>query len=394
MQILILNSGSSSIKFQVIKMPSEEVVCKGLVERIGLEDARVHYEANGTSHFETRSLANHQDGLLAITNFLMHDTIGVLKDAADIDVVAHRVVHGGNKFDQPTLIDDVVLAEIERLGSLAPLHNPANATGITVATEIFKNAKQVAIFDTAFHQTIPEKAYRYAIPKKLADEHHIRVYGFHGTSHKYVAEQAMAYIKKPSCKIISIHLGNGCSMTAIENGKSVDHSLGFGPTNGLIMGTRSGDIDHSVVFYLMDRLRMSSKEVNHFLQKQSGLLGLTGYSDLREIQKGAEEGNRDCQLALAMTAYRIKKFIGSYVAALNGIDMILFTGGIGENSSVLRAMVCEDMEALGIRIDSQKNTKRSTAILEIQNDASIIKILVVPTNEELEIAKQTFALIA
>jgi len=392
MQILIINSGSSSIKFQVIKMPSEEIICKGLVERIGLENSKVHYETKEKSHFEIISLSNHQEGLLAITNLLMHDLVGVLKHPDDIDVVAHRVVHGGNKFDQPTKIDDSVLVEIERLGSLAPLHNPASATGIKVAIGIFKNAKQVAIFDTAFHQTIPEKAYRYAIPKALADKNRIRVYGFHGTSHKYVSEQAIVYLKKPISKIISIHLGNGCSATAIKNGKSVDHSLGFGPTNGLIMGTRSGDIDHSVIFYLMDRLGMSSEEVNHLLQKQSGLLGLTGYSDLREIQNGAEEGNQDCQLALAMTAYRIKKFIGTYTAVLNGVDAIIFTGGIGENSSVLRAMACKDMEALGLHIDNQKNNERSAAILEIQNDKSKIKILVVPTNEELEIARQTFAL--
>ncbi|QCX00450.1 acetate kinase [Aggregatimonas sangjinii] len=392
MRILIINSGSSSIKFQVIAMPSEEVVCKGLVERIGLENAEVHYETKKNTFSEIRSIADHQEGLKAITDLLLHDEIGVLKDPNDIAVVAHRVVHGGNRFDQPTRIDESVLAEIERLASLAPLHNPANAIGIKVASTLFTNAAQVAVFDTAFHQTLPEKAYRYAIPKKLADEHHIRVYGFHGTSHKYVSEQAIAYLKKPVNKLISIHLGNGCSMTAIKNGKSIDHSLGFGPSNGLIMGTRSGDIDQSVVFYLMDSLGLSSEEANRLLQKQSGLMGLTGYSDLREIQQGAEEGNQDCKLALAMTAYRIKKFIGSYIAVLNGADALLFTAGIGENSSLLRAMVCNDMEVLGIHIDEKKNTTRSSAILEINKDDSDVKILVVPTNEELEIAKQAFSL--
>ncbi|TMM57058.1 acetate kinase [Maribacter algarum] len=394
MQILIINSGSSSIKFQIIEMPSEEVICKGLAERIGLENAELHYELKGKSHSEVMALTNHEQGLLAITNMLMHPEMGVLKHPDEIDVVAHRVVHGGNRFDRPTKIDASVLEEIERLASLAPLHNPANAIGIKVASAIFKNANQVAIFDTAFHQTIPEKAYRYAMPKALADENHIRVYGFHGTSHKYVSEQAIAYLKKPASKMISIHLGNGCSMTAIKEGRSVDHSLGFGPSNGLIMGTRSGDIDQSVVFYLMDSLGMSSKEVNQLLQKQSGLLGLTGYSDLREIQKAAEEGNNDCQLALAMTSYRIKKFIGSYIAALNGVDALVFTAGIGENSSVLRAMVCENMEALGIRIDAQKNGQRTASILEIQKDNSEVSILVIPTNEELEIAKQTFSLMS
>lgn len=392
MQILIINSGSSSIKFQIIKMPSEEVVCKGLAERIGIENGVLHYEAKGKSHSKVLKLSDHKQSLLAITNMLMHDEVGVLKHPNDIDIVAHRVVHGGSKFDQPTKIDTAVLAEIERLSSLAPLHNPANAIGIRVAIEIFTKANQVAIFDTAFHQTIPEKAYRYAIPKNLSDKNHIRVYGFHGTSHKYVSEQAANYVSESASKIISIHLGNGCSVTAIKDGKSIDHSLGFSPTNGLIMGTRSGDIDHSVVFYLLDSLGMSSSEVNHLLQKQSGLLGLTGYSDLREIQNAAKEGDEDCKLALIMSAYRIKKFIGSYIAVLNGIDVVLFTGGIGENSNLLRAMVCENMEALGIYIDNDKNAQRSAEIFEIQKNDAAIKILVVPTNEELEIAKQAYAL--
>ncbi len=392
MQILIINSGSSSIKFQVIKMPSEEVICKGMVERIGMENATLHYESKGKSHSKIQILSNHKEGLGAITSILMHNDMGVIKQPDEIDVVAHRVVHGGNRFDQPTIIDEDVLAEVERLASLAPLHNPANAIGIKVAAEIFKNATQVAVFDTAFHQTLPEKAYRYAIPKALADEHHIRVYGFHGTSHKYVSEKASNYLKQGIRKIISVHLGNGCSITAIKDGQSIDHSLGFGPSNGLIMGTRSGDIDQSVVFYLMDHLRMSSTEVNQLLQKKSGLFGLTGYSDLREIQREATAGNKDCQLALAMTSYRIKKYIGSYVALLNGVEALLFTAGIGENSNVLRAMVCEHMEALGIQIDTQKNAQKASSILEIQKEGSSVKILVIPTNEELEIAKQSYAL--
>lgn len=392
MQILIINSGSSSIKFQIIEMPSETIICKGLVERIGHKNAEIHYEAAEVSISEVKSLSNHKEGLQAVTDMLMHHKIGVLKTTDEISLVGHRVVHGGNRFDQPTRIDATVLAEIERLSVLAPLHNPANAIGIKVATEMFKNAIQIAVFDTAFHQTLPEKAYRYAMPKNLADEHHIRVYGFHGTSHKYVSEKAIDYLKKSASKIISIHLGNGCSMTAIKDGKSIDHSLGFGPSNGLIMGTRSGDIDQSVIFYLMDSLGLSSKEVNDLLQKQSGLLGLTDHSDLRDIQKEASQGNKDCQLALQMMAYRIKKFIGSYITVLNGVDAILFTAGIGENSSLLRNMVCENMDALGIQIDTNKNQERAKGIHEIQNTNSTVKILVVPTNEELEIAKQAFEL--
>lgn len=394
MKILIINSGSSSIKFQIVEMPSQILVCKGLVERIGLEKTEMHYAKQDFSKSEVRALANHKDGLQAITNILLDAEVGVLTNAEEIAVVAHRVVHGGNRFDQPIVVDESVLAEIDRLSKLAPLHNPSNAIGIRVASEIFVNAKQVAVFDTAFHQTLPEKAYRYAMPKTLTDKHHIRVYGFHGTSHKYVSEKAINYLKKTKSKMISIHLGNGCSMTAIKDGISVDHSLGFGPSNGLIMGTRSGDIDQSVVFYLMDSLGMSSLEVNQLLQKQSGLLGLTGYSDLREIQKGAEQGNKDCQLALAMTAYRIKKFIGSYIAALNGVDALLFTAGIGENSSLLREMVCKDMEFLGIQMDEQKNLQPTADILEIQKEGADTKILVIKTNEELEIAKQAFELIS
>ena len=392
MKILVINSGSSSIKFQVLDMPSEALICKGLVERIGTENAELHYSSKGVNHNKSLSIPDHKKGLQALTDMVLDAEIGVLKNTGEIDIVAHRVVHGGNLFDQPTTINNSVLSEIERLSSLAPLHNPANALGIRVAMELFTEATQIAIFDTAFFQSLPEKAYRYAIPKVMADEHHIRLYGFHGTSHKYVAEQAIAYLKSSAKKIISIHLGNGCSMTAVKDGKSIDHSLGFGPTDGLIMGTRSGAIDQSVLFYLMDTLGLSPEETSTLLQKQSGLLGLTGHSDVREIQQKAEDGNLDCKLALAMTAYRIQKYIGSYFAVLNGVDALIFTAGIGENSSLLRELVCKDLEALGIQIDTQKNRLSGQGIVEIQQELSKVKILVIPTNEELEIAKQAYAL--
>ena len=375
-------------------MPLETVICKGLVERIGNELAELHYTSKGITHSKTSSIPDHRKGLQALTDMLLDHKIGVLKNANEIDIVAHRVVHGGNLFDRPTKINKAVLSEIERLSSLAPLHNPANALGIRVAMELFTKATQIAIFDTAFFQSLPEKAYRYAIPKALADENHIRVYGFHGTSHKYVTEQALEYLKNSAKKLISIHLGNGCSMTAVKDGKSIDHSLGFGPSDGLIMGTRSGAIDQSVLFYLMDKLGLTSEETSTLLQKKSGLLGLTGYSDVREIQNKAADGNTDCQLALAMTAYRIQKYIGSYFAVLNGVDVLIFTAGIGENSSVLREMVCTDLEAMGIRIDIQKNNLRTSGIREIQHEDSKVKILVIPTNEELEIAKQSYELMS
>ena len=286
-----------------------------------------------------------------------------------------------------------VKSKIKQLSKLAPLHNPANLQGIIIAEQIFTEAKQIAVFYTAFHQSLPMVARKYAIPNILFDEHGIQVYGFHGTSHKYVSEQANTYLKNNNSKIITIHLGNGCSITAIKNGQSIDHSLGFTPSNGLIMGTRSGDIDHSIIYYLVDTLGYSLKQVDKMLLKESGMLGLTGYSDLRDIQKEAENGNKHCQLALEMNAYRIKKYIGAFTATMNGLDAIVFTAGIGENSSVLRKMVCADMNYLGIQLDYAKNKIRSNALNEINSEASKVKILVIPTNEELEIAKQAYALV-
>jgi acetate kinase len=273
------------------------------------------------------------------------------------------------------------------------LHNPANLEGINVAETIFTSAKQIAVFDTAFHQTIPVVAHKYAIPNSFLTKNKIRLYGFHGTSHKYVSEKAIEYLvqqNNPVSKIITIHLGNGCSITAVKDGKSIDHSLGFGPMNGLIMGTRSGDIDQSVIFYLVTILGFPLDKVNTLLQKESGMKGLTGYSDLRDIEAQAALGNADCQLALAMNAYRIKKYIGSYAAVLNGLDAIVFTAGIGENSSLIRKLVCTDMDYLGIEMDLEKNETRSKALREINEPTSKTKILVVPTNEEMEIANQVY----
>jgi acetate kinase len=327
----------------------------------------------------------------------MDNKVGVIHSTSEIDAVGHRVVHGGNTFSKTVVIDAHVKQEIKQLFDLAPLHNPANYEGIVVAEEIFKKAKQVAVFDTAFHQTIPVVAHKYAIPNSFLTEQKMRVYGFHGTSHKYVSEKAIDYLKSNSInsgsKIITIHLGNGCSMTAIKDGKSVDHSLGFAPMNGLIMGTRSGDVDQSIIFHMVNALGYSLEEVNTLLQKKSGMLGLTGYSDLREIEENAQKGNAECQLALAMKAYRIKKFIGSYVAVLNGLDAIVFTAGIGENSSYIRKLVCIDMDYFGIELDDNKNEIRSKQIREINTSNSKTKVLVIPTNEEFEIANQVYDLL-
>ena len=374
-------------------MPEEKVNCAGFVERIGSKDAVLTYKTDTKESTITLDIQNHQVGLETIANYLLDPINGVVQHANEIDAVGHRVVHGGDAYAETTLINDQVKNEIKEFSSLAPLHNPHNLKGIEMADKIFPDAKQIAVFDTAFHQTMPIKARKFAIPNKFYEEQGIKVYGFHGTSHKYVSEKASEYLKKDDSKIISIHLGNGCSITAVRNGKSIDHSLGFGPSNGLIMGSRSGDIDHSLIFYLVNYLGYTLNQVNNLLIKESGMLGLTGYSDLRDIQAEAENGNANCKLALDMNAYRIKKYIGAYTAAMNGLDAIVFTAGIGENSTLLRSMVCSDMQYLGIEFDDSKNALKSIGLREVQSTTSAVKILIIPTNEELEIAKQAFQLL-
>lgn len=373
-------------------MPEASVICSGLVERIGLYKSQIHYKSNHHTIDEVLEIPNHKVGLQKVVNLLLDDTVGVIKSKSEIEAVGHRVVHGGSSFSNTTIIDKAVKDQIKSLFSLAPLHNPPNYEGIVVAESFFPKAKQIAVFDTAFHQSIPEMAYKYAIPNKFLNEHKIRLYGFHGTSHKYVSEKARETVEKSS-KMITIHLGNGCSMTAVKDGQSIDHTLGFGPVNGLIMGSRSGDIDHAIIFHLVNNLGYELDAVNTMLQKESGMLGLTGYSDLRDIEAEASKGNTQCQLALEMNAYRIKKYIGAYAAVMNGLDVIVFTAGIGENSILLRQMVCTDMDYLGIMIDADKNNIKAREIVDISADDSKAKVLVIPTNEELEIAKQTYKLL-
>ncbi|UJH66370.1 acetate/propionate family kinase [Allomuricauda sp. SCSIO 65647] len=392
MNILIINSGSSSIKFQLIAMPDEKVICSGTVERIGSEDSMLHYKTDTAAIREKCTVPSHREGLQKIADILLYPENGALKKSGEIDAVGHRVVHGGDSFAQTAMVTEAVKEKINEFSALAPLHNPHNLEGILITEQLFPKAKQIAVFDTAFHQTIPLKARKYAIPNEFYDEHGIQSYGFHGTSHKYVSEKAIAYLKKEKSKIITIHLGNGCSMTAVVDGKSVDHSLGFAPSNGLIMGSRSGDIDHSIIFHLADNLGYTLDEVNTLLTKKSGMLGLTGFSDLRDIEAEAEKGNVACQMALGMNAYRIKKYIGAYIAAMNGLDAIVFTAGIGENSSRMRKRICADMGYLGLQLDDLKNETWSSSLPEINTDTSKVKILVMATNEELEIAKQVYQL--
>lgn len=393
MKILVINSGSSTIKYQLFQMPEAYVVCAGLVERIGFNDSKIHFKSDFNQIDENVEIVNHRAGLEKIVNLLLDKKVGVIAATSEVDAVGHRVVHGGSTFSKTVIIDQKVKEKIKDLFSLAPQHNPPNYEGIVVAEKFFPEAKQIAVFDTAFHQSMPIEAYKYSIPNKFLDENSIRKYGFHGTSHKYVSEKAIAYLGIENSRLITIHLGNGCSMTAVKNGKSVDTSLGFGPVTGLMMGSRSGDIDHAIIYHLVNNLGYKLEEVNSMLQNESGMLGLTGYSDLRDIELEAERGNVQCELALNMNAYRIKKYIGSYVAVLNGLDAIIFTAGIGENSEVIRKLACTDMEYFGIVLDEEKNKVRAKQLTEIQSKDSKTKILIIPTNEEVEIASQSFELI-
>lgn len=390
MQILVINSGSSSLKFQLSAMPAAEVLASGMVERIGIAGSEIHYKIATDETTEITSIKNHGEALKKVTDLLLSTESGILKNVDEVAVIGHRVVHGGSKFTEPTVIDAEVKKRIKELATLAPLHNPHNLTGIEVAEKIFPKAIQIAVFDTAFYHSIPQKAYQYAIPKELLEKENIRQYGFHGTSHKYVSKKAIDYLGSTDLKIVSIHLGNGCSMTAIQNGKAIDHSMGFTPSNGLVMGTRAGDIDQSVIFYLIESLGYSAQEVNNLLNKKSGMLGLTGFSDLRDIEAKAEAGDASCKMALIINTYRIKKYIGAYAAALNGLDAVIFTAGIGENSSTIRQRVCDEMDFFGIELDEEKNSRRESKIREINTENSKVKILIVPTNEELEIAQQAY----
>jgi acetate kinase len=403
MKILVINSGSSSIKYQLFDGGKMIPMASGLVEKIGELSSRIKHSAIAIPQSTTRTLEDlqipdHRTGLSYMVDLLMDVEIGVITSPDDITAVGHRVVHGGERFSQPTIITGEVLETIETLIPLAPLHNPANLSGIQVAQELFPAATQVAVFDTAFHQTMPAEAYRYAVPNALYEEHGVRVYGFHGTSHLYVTKQAIAFLGKPAAdtNLITAHLGNGCSITAVKGGHSIDTSMGFSPLAGLIMGTRSGDIDPALPYFLGTTLDMSFDEIDRLLNKQSGMLGLTGQNDLRDIEARQENGDPEAQLALEMYAYRIKKYIGAYTAILGHLDALVFTAGVGEKSSVVRDLVCRGLEGLGIHIDPQNNERGAAGpVTEIQaagadgEGDSPVKILIIPTNEELEIANQT-----
>ncbi|WP_412469095.1 acetate/propionate family kinase [Pedobacter sp. KLB.chiD] len=397
MNILVINSGSSSLKYQLFSMPEKTPVCSGLAERIGIEGSFIKHTVynNGEKYImeEAGFIADHGEALKQVLALLTQGDYAVVASRDDIAAVGHRVVHGGEHFSGPTTLTDEVKHQIKKLFSLAPLHNPVNYKCIEVAEQTFVNAKQIAVFDTAFHQTLPEQAYRYAIPESYYKEYGIRVYGFHGTSHKYVSEQSVNWLAQKNSKIISIHLGNGCSITAIKNGQSIDTSMGFGPLSGLMMGTRSGDIDPSVIFHLMEHSGYTLAQLSTLVNKQSGLLGVGGSSDMRDIRKMINEGHAEAALAIKLYAYRIKKFIGAYAAVLNGIDAIVFTAGVGENDSQMREAVCDELEYLGIELDPVRNVAYKGELKEINTSTAKVKILVIPTNEEYEIAHQCFGLL-
>jgi acetate kinase len=393
MKVLVINSGSSSIKYQLFDMSDKTVLARGLLERIGepvgcLTHHTRRDQGDGSDTTRKLPVENHRTGFQVIGEVLNES--GALHNSGELYGIGHRVVHGGEAFQKPTLIDEKVIATIRELIPLAPLHNPANLTGIEVCLQFAPNVPQIAVFDTAFHQSIPPRAFRYALPHDLYQDHKVRRYGFHGTSHGYVAKQAARHLKREldSLNLITLHLGNGASVTAIAKGKSVDTSMGMTPLEGLIMGTRSGDLDPAIIFYLGRKTGFSADEIETLLNKNSGLKGVCGVNDMREIAQLADKGEPSASLAIEMYCYRIKKYIGAYYAVLGQVDALVFTAGIGENAADIRLRACTGLSGLGIEVDQDKNYLNTNGMREIHSDRSSVRILVVPTDEELEIAEQ------
>ncbi len=396
MKILVLNAGSSSLKYQLFEMPSATALCVGLAERIGQPEGRVRHRVphTGADFAETLPLPNHAAALHAVMKLLMEGKDAVIQSLEEVGAVGHRVVHGAEAFAKTVEITAEVKRKIQELSALAPLHNPANLQGIEVAEAIFPHARQVAVFDTAFHQSMPPVAYRMGLPKGLYKEHGIRAYGFHGSSHSYVTRKVAEAMGKPRSRLISIHLGNGCSMAAVKDGRSMDVSMGLGPMGGLLMGTRAGDVDPSVIFHLLRNGLYTAEQLDTALNKESGLMGMCGHSDMRDVKQAMAQGDPDAQLAYHLFAYRIRKYIGAYAAVLNGVDALIFTAGIGENDADMRAAICTDMDYLGVELDPVKNTEPMNAagIRTIHSPRSKVLLYVVATDEEKEIALQVASL--
>lgn len=392
MKILVLNCGSSSVKYQLFDMREESVLARGLVERIGIPGSILtHRPAGKDPHVIEQDIPDHRVGIKMVFDALTGPGYGVVERVDDIEAIGHRVAHGGSVFDRSTLVDAASKEAIRRLIELAPLHNPANLLGIEACEEMIPGIRQVAVFDTAFHQTIPQYSYMYSLPYKYYEKYGIRKYGFHGTSHKYVAYRAAAMLGRPleELKVITCHLGNGASITAIQGGRSIDTSMGFTPLEGLTMGTRCGDLDPAIVTFLIEKEGMSALEVNAILNKQSGVLGLSGLSsDFRDLEKAASEGHERARLAIEVFVQDVKKYIGAYAAELNGVDALVFTAGLGENSPPIREAVCQGLDYLQMWIDPHKNQVRGKEA-DVSAEGSRGRILVVPTNEELMIARDT-----
>jgi len=396
MKVLVLNCGSSSLKYQLFSMTNEEVLAKGLVERIGIEGSRIKHSKTGMDAVTINAtIPNHKVAIRMVLDALLDASHGVISSLEELKAVGHRVVHGGEKFAKSVIIDDEVLGVIEDCVPLAPLHNPANLMGIRAVLDVLPDVPQVAVFDTAFHQSMPAKAFTYGLPYHYYEEGRLRRYGFHGTSHYYVAHRTAELLGKRICdlKIVTCHMGNGSSIAAVDGGKSVDTSLGFSTVPGILMGTRAGDLDPVMILHLMEQEGITPKAMSHILHKESGILGISGISsDLRDIEEAASTGNDRATLALEMLCYGVRKYIGAYAAAMGGIDVVVFTAGIGENSTLVRQMVCEGLEFLGAKMDVEKNNVRGKETV-VSTDDSRVKILVVPTNEELVIARDTKTLV-
>ena len=393
MKILVINCGSSSLKYQLINMEDESVICKGICERIGIEGSFIKHEANDGKWTVEVPFPTHTEAFAKVVEMMTTGEGKVIDDVKEVSAIGHRVAHGAESFKESTLVDDEVIAEIGRLGAIAPLHNPAHVLGLNSAKAVFgADVPNVVVFDTVFHATMPRKAYMYAVPYEWYEEHKVRRYGFHGTSHKFVSLTAAEFLgKKPEeLKIVTCHLGNGSSIAAVDGDKVVDTSMGFSPLAGLLMGTRSGDVDPSVVTFIAEKTGMNGTEMSQFLNKKGGFLGVSGVSsDCRDLEIAAGESNDRAALTLEMLVYQIQKFIGSYTAAMNGLDCIVFTGGIGENSASTRAKVCEGLGWFGVEIDAEQNAKRGLAVNDITGANGKVKVLVVQTNEELMIARDT-----
>ncbi|MBP3759629.1 MAG: acetate kinase [Firmicutes bacterium] len=396
MKVLVINCGSSSLKYQILDMTNETLLCKGLVEKIGIDGSVITHEKIGMDKFRLETpMANHEDAIAQVLAAIQDPEHGVVKDMSEIGAVGHRVVHGGEKYADSVLITEQVMKDIEECCDIAPLHNPPNIAGINACKALMPNTPMVAVFDTAFHQTMPPESYLYAIPYEYYTKYHIRRYGFHGTSHKYVSRRAaeMLNVDLEDLKIITCHLGNGASVSAIKHGKCIDTSMGFTPLEGLVMGTRSGDIDPALVTYIREKENLPQGKANEILNKKSGVLGISGVSsDFRDIEAAVAEGNERAALALKVFAHKVRFYIGAYIAEMNGCDAIVFTAGVGENDITMRELICHDLGNLGIKLDPLKNKIRGKETIISADDAKI-KCLLIPTNEELMIAKDTYEIV-